>query len=216
MYLIHKLESVKKERLNIRIDEIVKQSFGMITKDSLSNHDWFIMDRDEAIASYSILGSQYTQVTTIANIIPIFFIIIVALMTSNTMARMITEERGEMGTLLSLGYSNSKVIGSYLWYVLSATLSGAVIGYFVGTITLPQLVYNCFPIYFPEIEYRFDLFLLFISVFFSSTLMICVTIYSCFKELRQKPAYLLRPEAPKSGKKVFLSKFICHFSNITI
>ena len=204
--VIHKLENVKKERLSVRIDEIVKQSFGMITKDSLSNHDWFIMDRDEAIASYSILGSQYTQVTTIANIIPIFFIIIVALMTSNTMARMITEERGEMGTLLSLGYSNSKVISTYLWYVLSATLSGAIIGYFVGTITLPQLVYNCFPIYFPEIEYRFDSFLLFISVFVSSILMICVTIYSCFKELRQKPAYLLRPEAPKSGKKILLER----------
>lgn len=204
--VIHKLENVKKERLSVRIDEIVKQSFGMITKDSLSNHDWFIMDRDEAMASYSILGSQYTQVTTIANIIPIFFIIIVALMTSNTMARMITEERGEMGTLLSLGYSNSKVISTYLWYVLSATLSGAIIGYFVGTITLPQLVYNCFPIYFPEIEYRFDSFLLFISVFVSSILMICVTIYSCFKELRQKPAYLLRPEAPKSGKKILLER----------
>lgn len=207
--VIDNLEDIKIERLGIRIDEIVNSSYGMITKESLSGHDWFIMDRDEAMASYSILGSQYTQVTTIANIIPIFFIIIVALMTSNTMARMVTEERGEMGTFLSLGFSNKKVISTYLMYVLSATLTGAVLGYFIGTITLPQLVYNCFPIYFPEIKYSFDLGLLLLSVFVSCVLMISVTIYSCVKELKNKPAYLLRPVAPKSGKKILLER--CNF-----
>lgn len=207
--VIDNLEDIKIERLGIRIDEIVNSSYGTITKESLSGHDWFIMDRDEAMASYSILGSQYTQVTTIANIIPIFFIIIVALMTSNTMARMVTEERGEMGTFLSLGFSNKKVISTYLMYVLSATLTGAVLGYFIGTITLPQLVYNCFPIYFPEIKYSFDLGLLLLSVFVSCVLMISVTIYSCVKELKNKPAYLLRPVAPKSGKKILLER--CNF-----
>ena len=207
--VIDNLEDIKIERLGIRTLEIVNSSYGMITKESLSGHDWFIMDRDEAMASYSILGSQYTQVTTIANIIPIFFIIIVALMTSNTMARMVTEERGEMGTFLSLGFSNKKVISTYLMYVLSATLTGAVLGYFIGTITLPQLVYNCFPIYFPEIKYSFDLGLLLLSVFVSCVLMISVTIYSCVKELKNKPAYLLRPVAPKSGKKILLER--CNF-----
>ena len=207
--VIDNLEDVKIERLGIRTLEIVNSSYGMITKESLSGHDWFIMDRDEAIASYSILGSQYTQVTTIANIIPIFFIIIVALMTSNTMARMVTEERGEMGTFLSLGFSNKKVISTYLMYVLSATLTGAILGYFIGTITLPQLVYNCFPIYFPEIKYSFDLGLLILSVFVSCILMVSVTIYSCVKELKNKPAYLLRPVAPKSGKKILLER--CNF-----
>ena len=207
--VIESLEKVKLERLDIRKDEIVNSSYGLITKDSLSSHDWFIMDRDEAMASYSILGSQYTQVTTIANIIPIFFIIIVALMTSNTMARMITEERGEMGTLLSLGFSKKKVTYTYLMYVLSATFMGAILGYFIGTITLPQLVYNCFPIYFPDIEYRFDLGLLLLSILVSCILMISVTIYSCYKELKNKPASLLRPVAPKSGKKILLER--CNF-----
>lgn len=201
-----KLEEVKVERLDIRTDEIVSQSYGMITKESLSDNDWYILDRDEAMASYAILGAQYDQVTTIANIIPIFFIVIVALMTSNTMARMITEERGEMGTLLSLGFDNRKVISTYLMYVLSATILGAISGFFVGTITLPQLVYNCFPINFPDITYHFDLGLLLISILVSSILMICVTVVACKKELKQKPAYLLRPVAPKSGKKVFLER----------
>ena len=204
--VIEEIEVVGVKRINDRIDEIVSNSYGMISRDTLEDNQWYVMDRDEAMSSYMILGSQYTQVITIANIIPIFFIIIVALMTSNTMARMITEERGEMGTLLSLGFSNGKVISTYLLYVMSATLTGAILGYFIGTITLPQIVYNCFPIYFPGIKYHFDLGLLLVSVLASVILMIGVTVYSCKKELSQRPAYLLRPVAPKSGKVILLEK----------
>lgn len=207
--VIEDIKKVGKTRVEERVDEIVNSSYGMISKDSLKDHKWHALARDEAIAAYVILGSQYDQVTTLANIIPIFFIIIVALMTSNTMKRMITEERGEMGTLLSLGFSNAKVTSTYLMYVLSATLLGSIIGYFVGTITLPQIVYNCFPIYFPEIKYHFSLDLLLISTLVSCILMILVTIYACHNELKQMPAYLLRPEAPKSGKVILLERF--HF-----
>lgn len=204
--VIDDIKIVGKERINDRVDEIVASSYGMITKESLKDNSWHVLDRDEAIASYLILGSQYEQVTTIANIIPIFFIIIVALMTSNTMKRMITEERGEMGTLLSLGYSNRSVINTYLMYVLSATLSGAILGYFIGTTLLPQIVYNCFPIFFPPITYHFDLGLLLVSTLASAILMILVTVFACLKELKQSPAYLLRPEAPKNGKVILLER----------
>lgn len=201
---IENIELKLEERLNARIDEIVENSYGMITKESLEDNDWYILDRDDSVANYTILESQYNQVTIIVNVIPLFFILIVALMTSNTMTRMITEERGEMGTLLSLGFSNKKIINNYLIYVLSSTILGAVIGYFLGTIFLPQLVYNCFPINFPDITYQFGLPLFLISILISCLLMIIVTIVSCNKELKQKPANLLRPVAPKSGKKVLL------------
>lgn len=200
------LEQLKEIRINTRIDEIVSASYGMITKESLQNNDWYILERVDTVSSYAILDDQYAQVTIIANIIPIFFILIVALMTSNTMARMITEERGEMGTLLSLGFSNKKITSNYLIYVLSATILGAIIGYFIGTIFLPRLVYNCFPTNFPDITYRFSLSLFLISILISCLLMILVTVLACNKELKQKPAYLLRPEAPKSGKKIFLER----------
>ena len=207
--VIEDINQVGKIRIEERIDEIVNSSYGMITKDNLKDHKWHTLTRDEAIASYVILGTQYDQVTTIANIIPIFFIIIVALMTSNTMKRMITEERGEMGTLLSLGFSNKKVTSTYLMYVISATLLGAITGYFIGTLILPQIVYNCFPIFFPDIKYHFSADLLLVSTLVSCLLMILVTIYACNKELKQMPAYLLRPEAPKSGKVILLERI--HF-----
>lgn len=204
--LIDNIDDIKNQRLNVRIEEIVEHSYGMIDKNSLQDNDWYILSRDDVVSSYTILESQYNQVTIIANVIPLFFILIVVLMTSNTMARMITEERSEMGTLLSLGYNNKKIINNYLLYVLSATILGSVIGYFIGTIFLPQLVYNCFSVNFPNIRYQLRISLLLISILVSCLLMVLVTIYSCKKELKQKPAYLLRPIAPQSGKKIFLEK----------
>ncbi len=204
--IIEDIKILGKEKINERTDEIVTNSYGTVIKESLKNNTWHVLTRDETIASYVTLGTQYDQVTTIANIIPIFFIIIVALMTSNTMKRMITEERGEMGTLLSLGFSNKKVTSTYILYVLTATLTGAILGYFIGTLLLPQIVYNCFPIYFPDIKYHFSPNLLLLSTLVSCILMILVTVFACNKELKQMPAYLLRPEAPKNGKIILLER----------
>lgn len=201
------IEKVKEERIDARINEIVDKGYGLISPEMFYDSNWYVLNRNDVVSSYTILESQYDQVITIANIIPIFFILIVALMTSNTMNRMIIEERGEMGTLLSLGYSNGKIIGTYLIYVLSATLFGTVVGYFVGTLILPKLVYNCFPINFPDITYKFRLPLFLLCVGVSCLVMIIVTIYASLRELRQKPAYLLRPNAPRNGKKLFLERF---------
>ena len=197
---------VRNEQLTLRKDEIIRQSNGTIRDRDLKHHTWYVQDRNDFIPAYTILESQYDQVITIANVIPIFFILIVVLMTSNTMARMITEERSEMGTLLSLGYSNEEIINGYLVYVLSATTLGAVIGYFIGTIILPQLVFNCFPLNFPQISYTFRPLLFIAALAVSLVLMSWVTTNSAEKELKQKPAYLLRPEPPKKGKKVLLEK----------
>lgn len=204
--ILDQMKVVKNERVTERVDEIVRKSQGTISESSLKDTTWYFLTRDDFIAAYTILNNQYDQVTTIANVIPIFFILIVVLMTSNTMSRMITEERGEMGTLLSLGFSNESIINTYLVYVLSSTLLGAILGYFIGTITLPHIVYTCFPINFPNITYTIRLPLFIGAILVSCLLMIYVTVTSCNKELKQCPAYLLRPEPPKNGKKVFLEK----------
>ncbi|MBQ2909207.1 MAG: ABC transporter permease [Bacilli bacterium] len=200
------LSVVKNEQLTLRKDEIVRQSNGAIKDKDLRHHTWYIQDRDEFVPTYTILDSQFDQVMTIANVIPIFFILIVALMTSNTMTRMIKEERGEMGTLLSLGFGNEEITNNYLLYVLSASTLGAVLGYFIGTLTLPKIVFMCFPLNFPDITYTFRPILLITSLAVTLVLMSGVTTNSAEKELRQQPAYLLRPEPPKKGKKVFLEK----------
>ncbi len=167
---------------------------------------WFVRNRNDEVANYKILSDQYEEVDSIADIIPIFFIVIVILMTSNTMSRMIAEERGEMGTLTSLGYSNASIIGGYMIYVFVATIVGVVAGYFIGVNTLPQFVFNCFPISVMSIVVKFSPIMFFGSLAVSFILMTGVTIFSCMKELIHKPAYLMRPVPPKRGKKLLLER----------
>ena len=205
------IEDSSSKRIDEKIESIVHDAYGdidlnLIDASLLPKIEWYVQDRKDVIPTYAILDSQYSQVVTLANIIPLFFVLIVILMTSNTMKRMVVEERGEMGTLSSLGVSNSRIILNYLLYVLTATLLGTILGYFLGTIFLPGLVHGCFNVIFPDIKYRFDLILFLECILVSCALMSFVTIRACRKELRQKPAYLLRPVSPKSGKVVLLER----------
>lgn len=200
------LKVIKNERTTERVDDLIRKSNGTLSDKDFWGITWHFLTRDDFVTAYTILDSQYEQVNTIANVIPLFFILIVILMTSNTMTRMITEERGEMGTLLSLGYDKETITNTYLAYVLSATTVGAVIGYFLGTIFLPKLVYNCFPLNFPRLVYHFGPTTFAISLLIAWTLMIYVTVTACNKELKTSPANLLRPLPPKKGKKVLLEK----------
>ncbi len=167
---------------------------------------WYVNGRDEDVPTYKTLLDQYNEVEAIADIIPLFFIVVVVLMTSNTMSRMIAEERGEMGTLTSLGYSNIRIIGSYMIYVLLATFIGVFGGYFLGEWLLPDFVFKCFPLYLSGIKYIVDLKMIIGSLVVSFVVMTGVTVYSCMMELRHKPAYLLRPVPPKKGRKLLLER----------
>lgn len=200
------LKVIKNERTTERVDALIRNSNGTLSEKDFWGITWHFLTRDDFVTAYTILDSQYDQVNIIADVIPLFFILIVILMTSNTMTRMITEERGEMGTLLSLGFNKETITNTYLAYVLSATIVGAVIGYFLGTIFLPKLVFNCFPLNFPKLVYHFGLSTFTISLVISCALMIYVTVSACNKELKLSPANLLRPLPPKKGKKVLLEK----------
>ncbi len=194
-----------KEEYKIKIEDAqVKINDAQSELSKIEKAKWYVLNRDDVVISYKILENQYDEVEIIANIIPLFFIIIVVLMTSNTMTRMIVEERGEMGTLSSLGVSNIKIVLNYIIYVLSSTILGAIIGYIMGTLFIPDLIFNCFPVSMPKIQYKFDLINFLIVLLVACIVMLFVTIYTCIKELKEKPAYLLRPLSPKSGKKTFI------------
>lgn len=167
---------------------------------------WIVQTRNDVVANYKILIDQYKEVDSIADIIPIFFIVVVILMTSNTMSRMIAEERGEMGTFTSLGFSNGQIIGGYMIYVIMATLIGCVGGYFIGVLTLPDFVYNCFPLEIQDITFSFNWKMFVGCMAVSFVVMTGVTIFSCMKELKEKPAYLLRPVPPKKGRRIILER----------
>lgn len=167
---------------------------------------WTIFDRDTAVAGYNDLKSGSEVVTSVARLFPVFFILIVLLMTSNTMARMIAEERGEIGTLTSLGFKNRNIISTYLLYVLSATVSGAVIGYFAGCTIIPKIIYACFPYILPPLVLQYNIITFLLILTAASAVMTAVTVIFCNQELRGIPAALMRPVPPKNGQTILLER----------
>lgn len=166
---------------------------------------WYISDRNAAIG-YGELDSGIKVITSISAVFPLFFILIVMLMASNSMTRMIAEERSELGTLTSLGYKDRSIIFTYLLYVLSASGLGTVTGFFVGCRIIPPLINSNFMFILPPLVLQYNLITLAIILAVAFTLMIFVTLVTCNKELKQKPASLMRPLPPKHGQKIFLER----------
>lgn len=166
---------------------------------------WYIFDRD-SVVGYSDLKNSADIIISVARVLPIFFILIVILMTSNTMARMIEEERGELGTLASLGFYNNSIISTYLMYILSATAIGVILGYFIGCNIIPGIIYTCFQFNLPPLVILYDAGSFIIILMFALSLMAGVTIFCCNKELKHRPATLLRSIPPKSGQTILLER----------
>jgi|GEM_PF-444451 len=166
---------------------------------------WYILNRG-AVAGYSDLGSAVAIVSAVSTVLPILFILIALFITSNSMNRMIVEERGELGTLVSLGYSNGKIISTYLLYVLSATGIGTIAGYFIGCRFIPPLIYSNFGWILPPLDVKYNLGTLGIILLFTFAMMSAVTVYTCLQELKHKPSHLMRPLPPRGGQKILLER----------
>lgn len=169
---------------------------------------WYLLDRTSN-NGYTSFYEDASKVEAIATVFPVFFILVAMLMCLNTMSRLIEEERTEIGIFTSLGYSNLKIILGYLFYCLIATFIGVTVGISVGGYLIPSVVYSIYNANYvvPDLimgtkEVQFSIILT-----CASLLMAMVAIYVCHKELKNKPAILLRPKAPKDGKKVLLERW---------
>ena len=211
-------EQVRREIIdsNPGIENMPEVLNEMIDKAEIEEVKWYIFDR-EIVRGYPQLELDVKVVEKVADILPIFFIVIVILMTTNTMNRMIVEERGEMGTLSSLGYKNSSIINTYLLYVISATLIGVMLGYFVGSYALTTIIYGVFPYSFPPIVVEYSVLSVLVIFLVAFVIMGLVVLYSSFNELKDRPAKLFRPIPPKSGQKIVLEhiKFIWKRTSFT-
>ena len=171
---------------------------------------WYLFDRED-IPGYTTFYDSATKVDSIAAVFPIFFILVAFLMGMNTMTRMIEEERGEIGLFISLGYSKAKIIASYLFYVFLATSIGLVLGLTVGYLIVPIIIYRVYVSMFvlPDLELYFNVLMSTIIAIVCFGAMSLVTYITANRNFKYMPANLLRPEAPKMGKKVLLEKI--HF-----
>ena len=169
---------------------------------------WYLLTRED-LTGYTSFYESATKVDSIAAVFPIFFILIAFLMAFNTMNRMIEEERSEIGAFISLGISKSKVFISYLLYIIIACIIGLIIGLSVGYTLIPRILYTVYAASFtiPSLTTYANPSACFVIVFTTIILMSLVALLSLAKDFRLAPATILRPESPKSGKKILLERF---------
>lgn len=167
--------------------------------------DTFVLDRSTNIG-YSCFESDSQIVEQVARVFPLFFILVAALVCMTTMSRMIEEQRTQIGTLKALGYSESSIMGKFAFYSGSAAVIGCVLGFAVGSVVFPSTIWMSYELmYIPmELAYVFDAKMAVLSLAASLVCSIGTTWLSCRIELAETAAGLMRPKAPKAGKRVFL------------
>lgn len=169
--------------------------------------DTYVLDRNSNIG-YACYESDSNIVAAIANVFPAFFFLVAALICMTTMNRMVEEQRTQIGVLKALGYGNGAIMGKFLFYAGSAAAIGAVLGCIIGTWLFPKVIWIGYGIMYSmgEIEYYFDFLMAFLSIAVSLLCSVGAAYFSCRHELSSVPANLIRPKAPKSGKRIFLEK----------
>lgn len=167
--------------------------------------DCYVLGRDTNVG-YVCLDNDSSIVKDVADVFPVFFFLIAALVCMTTMNRMIEEQRTQIGILKALGYSRSTIMGKYLFYAGSAAGIGCISGYFLGTFLLSRVIWSAYRMMYnlSTLNYFIDWKLAVISLICSMICSMGVTWFSCRMELSEVAASLMRPKSPKAGKRVFL------------
>ena len=168
---------------------------------------WYIYNREDN-TSFSSYGSNADKIAAIATVFPLFFFLVAALVVLTTMTRMVEEERQQVGTLKALGYSTGKIAVKYLFYASLASITGSVLGLAIGTRLFPYIIINAYNIMYdvPDILTPINVPY---SLLASLSMILCtlaVTLWACWAEVREVPATLMLPKAPKAGKRILLER----------
>ena len=175
--------------------------------DDIEKNKWYIQTRDDN-TGYSSILQAIESIQNLATIFPIVFYAIAVLTSLTSMTRMIEEERTEIGTLKALGYSNLSILSKYISYASIACILGGLIGMSICFYLFPTIIWNTYGLLYkvPNLmtPFRFEYGIIGLGIAY-----ICIvgaTLIVSIRELKEMPANLMRPKAPKSGKRVLLEK----------
>lgn len=175
--------------------------------DDIDMTKWYVQDR-MTIDSYSSLDSDLGSINSIGNTFPILFLIVAILISLTTMTRMVEEERGIIGAYKALGYGNGAIGFKYMGYALLASVAGGIIGNVLGFVVMPKLLMLVLERMYiiPGAALHFDIGRGLIAILLFAVSIGAATALTCRNELRQTPAALMRPKAPRAGSRIFLER----------
>ena len=176
-------------------------------EDSIPQVRWYVQDRSQ-IGGFSSLKSDLESIQSLGNAFPIVFLLVAVMMSLTAMARMVEEDRGLIGTYTGLGYGRLAVASRYLLFALLACLIGGGFGLIAGFLGIPAfLLVVLRGLYvMPDVRLKYDWLYGTAGVALFVVGVLAATVYACAQEMRQKPASLMRPKAPRAGSRILLER----------
>ena len=177
---------------------------------------WHVLDRT-SIQSYATYKNDAQSIAAIGTVFPIIFFLVAALVSLTTMTRMVEEERTQIGTLKALGYKKSAITAKFVWYALLSTLLGSIVGVVLGESLLPIVIIRTYrTVYMHLTQTVVQPHIL--NAVAATVLALLATVGGAVaasaRVLSENPAALMRPEAPKIGKRTFVEDFDCFWMRL--
>jgi len=173
----------------------------------LKKPEWYIFTRDDN-PGYTEYGENANRINNIAAVFPVFFILVAALVCLTTMSRMVEEQRTQIGTLKALGYGNGEIISKYMFYAATATFSGALVGVLAGMQLFPIVIISAYGMMYniPGLCTPIDIPTASSAILVSLGAILVTVFFTCRSALSEQAAQLMRPKAPKVGKRILIER----------
>ena len=173
--------------------------------EDLPDATWYVQDRS-SLSSYASVDSDASSIEAIGTVLPVVFFLVAVLISLTTMTRMVEEERGLIGLYKALGYGRGRILSKYVLYALAACVLGWLVGSVLGFVVLPAIIFTIFSTMYalPGFVYGFDVAYSAVSLLLFTVGIVGATALTCRHELRETPASLMLPKAPKAGSRIFL------------
>lgn len=177
--------------------------------DDIETPEWIVTDRND-LPEYSDFGDNAERLKNIGKVFPMIFFLVAALISLTTMTRMVEEQRTQIGTMKALGYGKAAIASKYLSYAFLATVGGSIVGVLFGEKVFPFIIIQAYGIMYWNIGDYMQLdYEMSYALIASGAAVICTmgaTLFSCVKTLAETPASLMRPPAPKEGKRILIER----------
>ena len=168
---------------------------------------YYFFDRTDNFG-YSGVGDAINSLDKIASVFPVFFFLVAIMICLTTMTRMVEENRTEIGTLKALGYSNLEISKKFVVYASLASISGSILGILVGSTSLPIIINFAYSSAYnlPKLIVKFYPSFTIQSIVLSILCTVGASLFVLNVDLRSNPSEMMRPKAPKVGKKILLER----------